>query len=184
MTAAEQWRPVVGYEGHYEVSDEGRVRSLARIDPRGHRVRAKGIGRRPHPRGYLQVTLTKHGVCRTHKVHRLVLEGFVGPCPEGMESCHGNGVRSDNRAMNLRWGTPQDNADDRMSHGTQKGLAQTHCKRGHKLSAPNLVRWHVEHTGRRLCASCNRAVKTLGRADGRTQQVADAIYEQIMKENA
>ena len=51
-------------------------------------------------------------------VHRLVLEAFVGPCPEGMECRHLNGDPSDNRVENLAWGTHQDNMDDRSKHGT------------------------------------------------------------------
>ncbi|UGS27597.1 NUMOD4 motif-containing HNH endonuclease [Microbacterium resistens] len=180
----EEWRPVVGYEGKYEVSNLGRVRSLSRLSSSGRRVRGRMMGLRPHPRGYLQTTLTANGICETKKVHRLVLEAFVGPCPDGMESCHENGVRDDNRLSNLRWDTSLANAADRTAHGTQRGLAQTHCKRGHELVEPNLVRWHIKHTGRRLCAACNRAVKRLGTADGRMQALSDAFYAEIMKEAA
>jgi len=52
-------------------------------------------------------------------VHRLVLLAFVGPCPEGMEACHENGDRTDNRLSNLRWDTRMANSDDRTRHGTQ-----------------------------------------------------------------
>jgi hypothetical protein len=51
-------------------------------------------------------------------VHRLVLEAFVGPCPAGMEACHNNGVRTDNRLENLRWDTRSANCRDRIRHGT------------------------------------------------------------------
>ena len=51
-------------------------------------------------------------------VGRVVLETFIGPCPAGMECCHGNGNYHDNRLENLRWGTKQDNSDDRRRHGT------------------------------------------------------------------
>lgn len=51
-------------------------------------------------------------------VHRLVLEAAVGPCPQGMEARHLNGDREDNRASNLAWGTPQQNAEDKRRHGT------------------------------------------------------------------
>ena len=55
---------------------------------------------------------------RDHRVHRLVLELFVGPCPDGMEACHNNGISSDNRVENLRWGTRKENQNDRNIHGT------------------------------------------------------------------
>jgi hypothetical protein len=51
-------------------------------------------------------------------VHRLVLEAFVGPCPEGMEGCHNDGNRLNNDLSNLRWGTRSDNRDDARKHGT------------------------------------------------------------------
>ena len=51
-------------------------------------------------------------------VQRLVLLAFVGPCPDGMECCHNNGIKTDNRLSNLRWDTRKANAADREHHGT------------------------------------------------------------------
>jgi hypothetical protein len=51
--------------------------------------------------------------------HTLVLRAFRGPAPEGHESCHGNGVRNDNRLENLRWGTYRENHHDSIRHGTK-----------------------------------------------------------------
>ena len=51
-------------------------------------------------------------------VHRLILEAFVGPCPDGHQACHVNGNRFDNRPANLRWGTSRENNLDRLAHGT------------------------------------------------------------------
>lgn len=106
----EVWRPVVGYEGRYEVSNFGRVKSIAgrfkthlilkpRIDRRGYSIVFIGYG-------------------NTKRIHRLVLEAFVGECPEGMECAHANGVRTDNRLENLRWATHKENSHDRLLHGT------------------------------------------------------------------
>jgi hypothetical protein len=52
-------------------------------------------------------------------VHRLVLETFVGSCPEGMEGCHGDGDKTNNALLNLRWDTPKSNTCDRIRHGTK-----------------------------------------------------------------
>ena len=68
--------------------------------------------------GYLQVKLCKDGKMYNRKVHRLVLETFVGSCPGGMQTCHNNGIRTDNRLENLRWDTRSNNAYDAVKHGT------------------------------------------------------------------
>jgi hypothetical protein len=118
----EEWKQVLGWEGFYEVSSVGRVRSVAR----------KGMGLQPHrryggyvlrpgiaPNGYLTFYLVAIG--RTRKrvyLHRLVLEAFVGAAPNGHEGCHNNGVRTDCRLSNLRWDTRANNHADKRVHGT------------------------------------------------------------------
>lgn len=114
----ERWLPVVGYEGHYEVSSFGRVRSLDRIDPRNHPRPAKLMSQSKTHGGYLRVTLTKYGIEKTLKVHRLVLAAFAGPCPDGHEGCHSDGDPSNTRLDNLRWDTKKSNHNDRRRHGT------------------------------------------------------------------
>lgn len=69
-------------------------------------------------------------------IHRLVLEAFVGPCPEGMEVAHRNGDPSDNRLDNLRWSTPVDNQADRVEHGTDS-RGEKHGQ--HKLTEQDIV---------------------------------------------
>lgn len=68
-------------------------------------------------RGYLRVVLCG-GKMHTQKVHRLVLEAHVGPCPKGMECRHLNGNPADNRLDNLCWGTHSENQRDSVQHGT------------------------------------------------------------------
>ena len=116
----EEWRPVKGHEDHYEVSSMGRVRSLPRIVTRaGKPMRCAGkvldtnVNADGGP-GYPVVRIGN----RTRNLHTLVLETFVGPKPPGQEGCHKNGVRTDCRLENLRWGTPQSNQMDRVLHGT------------------------------------------------------------------
>ena len=108
MPTIERWLPVVGFEGLYEVSNLGKVRSLprqVRCNPRGmgNRVRVSpGKLLRPdNCGGYRRVVLCKKNVHYRRAVHTLVLMAFVGPCPEGMEGCHKNGIRNDNRVTNL-----------------------------------------------------------------------------------
>lgn len=68
--------------------------------------------------GYLRVDLYDGEFIGIFGVHRLVLEAFVGPCPEGMQACHNNGNKLDNRPENLRWDTGSNNCQDRRRHGT------------------------------------------------------------------
>lgn len=67
---------------------------------------------------HLLVQLRNEGVIHYWLIHRLVLELFRGPCPEGMECAHENGIPSDNRLCNLRWTTRRDNSADKIAHGT------------------------------------------------------------------
>lgn len=120
MTDCEEWRPVVGFEGSYEVSSLGRVRSLDRVvvqrsrwggmierKLRGQIIRAENKGY-PHVRmGY------KH-----YAVHILVAEAFIGPRPEGKQVCHNDGNVTNARLSNLRYDTPLENSTDRYAHGT------------------------------------------------------------------
>lgn len=110
----EEWKPVVGYEGLYEVSSEGRVRSLGRYQ----RVRNNGkmfhegqiMKLKNRPGGYLGAHLCKNCKHKIHSVHRLVAEAFI-PNPEGKEQVnHKNGIKTDNRVSNLEWVTKSENA--------------------------------------------------------------------------
>jgi len=123
----ERWKPVVGYEGLYEVSDQGRVRSLDRWYDRPASRRKPKPWRRCYPgqmisvapngAGYPRVNLHRNRKREEKLVHWLVLEAFVGPCPAGEEGLHGNDIKTDNRLSNLRWGTRSDNVKDAIRNG-------------------------------------------------------------------
>jgi hypothetical protein len=120
----ETWLPVPGWEGLYEVSDLGRVRSLPHLVPSRNRwspyllpVRGCVLKTRIRHR-YLAVVLVRQGTRLDMSVHRLVLSAFVGPCPPGQESRHGPGGALDNRLINLCYGTRVENAADRVRDGT------------------------------------------------------------------
>lgn len=156
----EAWRPVVGYEGLYEVSDHGRVRSLDRKTltvclKRGEFQQFhKGRILRPglNGRGRLYVSLGKDGVSTSKTVHSLAAEAFLGARPPGMEVRHLDGVPTNNRVDNLKWGTGSENTLDSVGHGTHPSARKTHCKRGHEFTPENTH----SYRGKRICITCRR----------------------------
>jgi len=110
----EIFRPVAGYEGLYKVSNLGRVRSLGRFDTKGRRVKGRFIGF-PNKDGRHVVKLCKDGQRETC-VAVLVAEAFLGPA-NGRWVLHWDDDCSNDRLENLRYGTPQDNSDDRARNG-------------------------------------------------------------------
>ncbi len=113
----EQWRPVAGYEGIYEVSDLGRVRRIVG----GSNVTYAGriLKDWRGTKGYRLVGLSRDGTTRTLKLYRLVALAFVGPCPAGHQVNHIDGDKTNNRAENLEWATPSEN----VKHAYRTGLA-------------------------------------------------------------
>jgi len=132
----ERWLPVVGFEGMYEVSDRGRVRSIDRTQTY-HRIdqysgdyitvirHLRGRILRPAAAdsGHLSVVLGRSG--GTKQIHALVLSAFVGPCPKGSEGCHRDDVPSNNNLDNLRWGTRSENLLDAVRNG-KKPIGEDH----------------------------------------------------------
>lgn len=115
---SEEWRPVVGAEGSYEVSSHGRVRSLP-----GYR--RKGTFLSPgYTRGYPVVNVTTL-VRKNMPVHILVCTAFHGEKPQGCEVLHKDGDRRNARAENLRWGTRAENIADAYAHGTNPHHGET-----------------------------------------------------------
>ena len=103
---AEHWKPVVGYEGWYEVSSLGRVRNAKERHGTslGHVLTGS-----PGEKGYLQVCLTVDKKQKVKDVHRLVSEAFIGPLPSGYQTDHINGIKTDCKASNLQYITGLEN---------------------------------------------------------------------------
>ena len=156
----EQWRTIPGFDGLYEVSDHGRVRSIGRVVRKANgvllTVPPKILRSNPPPAGkYHKVGLRKDGRTITITVHRAVLLAFVGPAPAGTEGCHNNGNPGDNRLSNLRWDTRSANNLDAVAHGTHYNAALQSCRRGHPFTPDNTrIR---KYDGGRDCLTCERA---------------------------
>ena len=181
-TDGERWLPVVGYEGMYEVSDQGRVRSLDRVDAIGRRCRGRLRATPPAGRrGYPRVSLTVSGRNRYAYVHDLVAMAFIGPKPDGQVTRHRNDVATDNRVENLQYGTQAENLADARRNG---GIGQaTECKRGHEFTPEN-SKVLKSSPGWRTCRACVGAEQRMSKSsvpEGITfDEVADAQYRKIL----
>ena len=160
----ENWLPVVGWEGLYEVSDQGRVRSLDRVlasatGPRQWRGRIHRLDTDKH--GYPCIRLGGSRGKRS-AVHHLVMAAFVGPRPEGQEVRHLNDIRDDNRLANLAYGTRSENMYDCIRNGSHNRASRTHCCRGHEYQ-DGTYRIRINRAnGRpfRYCMICDRIRRT------------------------
>jgi hypothetical protein len=162
-TKEEEWRPVLGYEGWYEVSNFGQVKRIA-----------KGRGARP---GYILAQDERYDKCRmlnlmrgqtkTRKlfyVHRIVTEAFIGPIPEGMTVNHKDGDRRNNHASNLEIMTLAEN----RRHATETGLipfGEKHWGAKLKVSDVPLIRKLSRHF------NANRIAKLFNVTGGSIRQI-------------
>src|SRR3990167_11234546 len=116
----EEWRPVVGYAGLYEVSSLGRVKSLPRLTHLGRPVR--GITKPiimagSCSRGYRHVNLAKNGSKKPRSIHKLVMEAFVGLPPTGKQVNHKDFDRGNNQLDNLEYVTKTEDAQHKKQAG-------------------------------------------------------------------
>lgn len=128
----EDWRDIPGYEGLYRVSDRGRVLSLARAvnrsDGRTRQAPTRILKPFTSRRGYPGVNLRKNAKGRTVLVHTLVVAGFRGPCPPGMETLHFDDDSSNPALYNLRYGTRSENVRDARRSETLSGAADSQTR--------------------------------------------------------
>jgi hypothetical protein len=161
LTEIEAWKPIVGFEGRYEVSNFGSVRILVPL-PRSRLKPKQLITQHTTPKGYHRVSLSQEtGRQAARTVHRLVLESFVGLRPPGMMCCHRDGDPHNNHHFNLRWGTQADNEADKVPLGrSNRGSRGGHAK----LTEDNV------HAIRRLLADglYQRIIASIFRVSGPT----------------
>lgn len=119
----EKWKKVIGFEGFYEVSSIGNVRSVARKIIRSNYVKQTFKGQtlsQNNVNGYLKVDLYVLGKRSSRKVHTLVTEAFIGPRLFNNEVRHLDGDKTNNVVDNLKYGTKSENAMDMREHGAAK----------------------------------------------------------------
>lgn len=157
MSETEVWKDIPGYEGCYQASNQGRIKSVDRIIERRNgvpqRVREyilslKSTDHGNHPMVNLSAIDKTRRVVR---VHQCVKWAFDGPTPDGMEICHNNGNPYDNSIENLRFDTHTENVRDITRHGNNRNVNKTHCKHGHEYTPENTG---AVTTGGRYCKAC------------------------------
>lgn len=182
--ADEIWKAIPGFEGKYEASSAGRVRSLSWFVERpqgGYWKRGSVLQPwRNVQNGREYVNLS--GSTRT-TVYRLVALAFLGtPTSDDLYVCHRDGDYLNNNVANLYWGTPHENSMDKRRHGTDHQVNKTSCPLGHPLELPNLVAWNWNNFGHRVCRACARARAYLQCNPGDFQTVANGKYVAQLKD--
>lgn len=178
VEAAEEWECVPGYEGVYDISSRGAVRSLHWAHPRLLHPARKA-------NGYFYVTLARSGEKHKEYVHRLVALVFLPrPLDDSFVVCHYDGNPENNRVENLRWDSESSNQYDKVRHGRHPAATKTHCKWGHLLAEPNLVP-SMTKRGFRNCLACQRAQsKAFHNPNIDRRATADEIFKTIMNDGA
>lgn len=111
----EEWRDIKGYEGYYQVSNFGNVKSLERVVCDGSIRASRIVKNRLDDKGYYHVNLRKDLINKTAKVHQLVARAFIQNPEDKKWIDHINTIRTDNHIDNLRWVTPKENYHNKLS---------------------------------------------------------------------
>ena len=179
---AELWKPIDGYNGLYEVSNFGNVRSIDRyIESKdGWTSLKRGCQLKPidNGAGYKYVALWDKGRQTKFYVHRLVAVAFLGSPPSNEHQvAHFDGDRSNNTLSNLRWATVAENESDKIRHGTY-GISRPKalCKRGHPLEGKNVN----IYSGKRTCRACSLMLNYMSRRESTNEEEMKRISDDYL----
>ena len=168
----EVWRDIPEYEG-YQVSNLGRIKSLERIDARGHRVNERVLKQLINSIGYYQVGLCKNSKVRFYLVHRLVWIAFNGTIPEGLQVNHINEVKSDNRLSNLNLMTCKEN----INYGT--AIERRAKKRINGKCSKSVLQFTLDNILIKEYPSINQVERELGFAHTNISACCNGKYKQM-----
>lgn len=148
----EQWKDIQGFEGLYQVSNTGQIMSLLRLCKRGEvyqGIRRRVLRQFVAPHGYLTAVLSKQGVKKTYKVHRLVALHFVEGFTENRQVNHKDEDKLNNKASNLEWVTAKEN----MNYGTciARKVAKTSKPINQLSKSGEFIKiWEIGHDAERV----------------------------------
>ncbi|MFV0241462.1 MAG: NUMOD4 motif-containing HNH endonuclease [Lacrimispora sphenoides] len=116
----EIWKDVPGYEGFYQASNFGRLRSLDRVSANGKKLTGKLLEKNQERSGYIVDILCKNKQKKTTRLHRIIALTFLENLENKPEVNHLNGDKTDNRVSNLEWATHRENTDHAWKNGLIK----------------------------------------------------------------
>jgi len=154
----ENWKPVTGWQGLYDVSDHGRVRSWSRYK------NGACLKLVPDRDGYLVSQFAADGRREWFRIHQVVLREFVGPCPDGLQVSHKDGNPQNNSLSNLIYETAKANTARQKAHGTAKVGGRNH----NAILTPSIVKQIRGLNGRisqdKIAAICGVSQHTISQA--------------------
>lgn len=168
----EEWKDIKGYEGAYQVSNLGRVKSLNYNGTKKEKILiGSKVGR-----GYKIVSLSKNGKIKNFLIHRLVYKAFVGNIPQGLQVDHVSNNKTDNRLQNLQLLTPSENCKkkyiDNPNYKNSGGLP----KKKIICLNNNQIYESISQASRRLNLSCGNIHKAL---KGKIKKTGGYTFEYI-----
>lgn len=150
----ERWKAIPGYEGRYEVSDHGRIKSL---NFRGCTGKEEILKKRLKKDGYFEVAIFDKGKQKYFRVHRIVAMAFIPNPEQKPEVNHLNGIKTDNRVENLEWCTSSENQKHAYRTGLQPPTSEKQREARQKnalvAAATNIGRKASKETREKISAS-------------------------------
>ena len=168
LNGNEEWKDIPEYEGLYQASNLGRVKSLKRPY-----VLKEKILKQQLVRGYCQVHLHKNSIEKKYYVHRLVYEAFNGQISEGLQVNHINEVKTDNRLENLNLMTAKEN----MTWGTAIERRAKKLKNGKK--SKSVLQFTLDNILVKEYSSIQQVYRETGFSQGNICGCCNGKYKQM-----
>ena len=165
----ESWKDIPGWEGFYQASTLGRIKSISRLNSRGERIKTKIRKQENDRRGYPQIILCRNGKSKNYKTHQLIAAAFLPNPKNKLQVNHLNGIKNDNCIENLEWNTNLENMRHSWETGIKTSINFSGEKNGEsKLKNEDVIRirelWKTgEYTKRAISKMFPVTESTIGR---------------------